>query len=362
MAGIGLAVLAGLEAAGRAGVLHLDVKPGNVLIADDGRVVLADFGPAVTGEGIDALADAGIILGSPRYIAPERLFDGVASARADLWSLGATLYHAVEGRPPFLRPTTEGILRAVADGTPDRPWRAGPLTPVLEGLLRRDPAARMTAAQAAEQLRRIAEPPGVVSAAPTARSRPAFRRRAVLAAGLCVTLILTAAAVSSARSDTPSAPPSTVPLVEPLRTAIVLTRGYVWWTDPTGFRVAVPSGWKQTRDGGALLFTSPKGQPSLRISTWSPQPRNVVVALVAQERGIGLAAYRRLKMEALPESADVVWEFTYHDRTGAPMRDLTRVLVGDGRTYVIEWRAGTAQWSAELQSLSTIVDTFEAGD
>src|SRR3954447_26099749 len=76
---IGLAVLGGLRAAGRAGVLHLDVKPANVLIADDGRVLLTDFGPVVTGAGMAALASAGIAFGSPKYLAPERLRHGVAT-------------------------------------------------------------------------------------------------------------------------------------------------------------------------------------------------------------------------------------------------------------------------------------------
>ena len=141
VARIGLALVHALQAAGRAGVRHLDVKPSNVLIADDGRVVLTDFGPAVTDDGIRSLSTAGIVLGSPNYVAPERLVDRVASERADLWSLGATLYHAVEGRPPYRRDTTAAILRAIADGPPDRPHRAGLLTPVLEGLLQRDPAS-----------------------------------------------------------------------------------------------------------------------------------------------------------------------------------------------------------------------------
>ena len=140
VAGIGLAVLEGLLAVRRAGLLHLDVKPGNVLIADDGRVVLTDFGPAVTVDGIRALAAAGIILGSPKYLAPERLTGGVASPESDLWSLGATLYHAVEGRPPYVRATTVDTLLALAEGPPDPPVRAGPLTRVIESLLRHDPA------------------------------------------------------------------------------------------------------------------------------------------------------------------------------------------------------------------------------
>src|SRR4051794_13428531 len=156
VAAIGLDLLAGLAAAGEADVLHLDVKPSNVLIAEDGRVVLTDFGPAGTRAGVTALADAGIILGSPKYVAPERLFDGRSDERSDLWSLGATLYHAVEGRTPFKRATVDDTLRAADTGHRDPPDRAGPLTPVLLGLLRREPAERMPAAEVRSRLRRIA--------------------------------------------------------------------------------------------------------------------------------------------------------------------------------------------------------------
>jgi hypothetical protein len=156
VAGIGLAVLAALAAANDAGVLHLDVKPGNVLIGDDGRVVLTDFGPAVTSDGIRALTEAGVVLGSPKYIAPERLFEHTSTVASDLWSLGATLYHAVEGRPPYLRSSTTGVLRALADTEPEPPRRAGALTPVLEGLLRRDPATRLTVAEVEVKLRKAA--------------------------------------------------------------------------------------------------------------------------------------------------------------------------------------------------------------
>ena len=91
---------------------------------------------------------SGLILGSPNYIAPERLFDGVSTPRADLWSLGATLYHAVEGRPPYARETPAATLQALASGIPDHPRRAGPLVPVLNGLLQRDPEARIMPAEA----------------------------------------------------------------------------------------------------------------------------------------------------------------------------------------------------------------------
>jgi hypothetical protein len=153
---IGLAVLSALRAAHRAGVWHRDVKPGNVLLADDGRVVLTDFGLA-TLEGDGTVTRPGVILGSAQYIAPERARDGHSGPESDMWSLGATLYAAVEGRSPFARETSMATLTALATAPPDPPRRAGPLRPVLIGLLRKNPKHRMHAADAERLLRRIAD-------------------------------------------------------------------------------------------------------------------------------------------------------------------------------------------------------------
>ena len=157
VAGIGLAVLSALDAAFRAGVMHRDIKPSNVLIADDGRVLLTDFGSAIVDENEGALTQTGIVLGSPRYIAPERAANGVSTLEADLWSLGATLYEAVEGRPPYTRDTTIAMLVALATEKPDRLDRAGALRPVINGLLQKNPKARMRLPEAEQRLRRIAD-------------------------------------------------------------------------------------------------------------------------------------------------------------------------------------------------------------
>jgi hypothetical protein len=152
---IGLGVLAALRAAHRAGVLHRDVKPSNVLLADDGRVVLTDFGIA-TLEGDANVTRPGLVLGSPAYIAPERARDGVGGPASDLWSLGATLYAAVEGRSPYERTSAIATLTALASEEPDPPRRAGLLRPVLTGLLRKDPSVRINAAETERRLRRAA--------------------------------------------------------------------------------------------------------------------------------------------------------------------------------------------------------------
>ncbi|WP_027644516.1 serine/threonine-protein kinase [Salinispora oceanensis] len=150
---IGLGVLGALRAAHKAGVMHRDVKPGNVLLGEDGRVVLTDFGLA-TVPGDPNVTRTGMVLGSPAYIAPERALDGTAGPEADLWSLGATLYAAVEGKSPYARPSAIATLAALATEPPPPPKNAGPLRPVLNGLLRKDPTDRITAEVAERLLRR----------------------------------------------------------------------------------------------------------------------------------------------------------------------------------------------------------------
>ncbi|MCM0676206.1 serine/threonine protein kinase, partial [Micromonospora phytophila] len=150
---IGLGVLGALKAAHKAGVMHRDIKPGNVLLGDDGRVVLTDFGLA-TIPGDPNVTRTGMVLGSPAYIAPERARDGTAGPEADLWSLGATLYAAVEGKSPYARPSAIATLAALATEPLPPPKNAGPLKPVLNGLLRKDPEERITAEVAERLLRR----------------------------------------------------------------------------------------------------------------------------------------------------------------------------------------------------------------
>ncbi|MZE71373.1 protein kinase [Streptomyces sp. SID5789] len=153
---VGLWVLRALRAAHTAGVLHRDVKPGNVLLADDGRVLLTDFGIAQI-EGDSTITRTGEVVGSVDYLAPERVRGHDPGPASDLWALGATLYTAVEGRSPFRRTSPLTTMQAVVEEEATEPRYAGPLAPVISALLRKDPETRPDATEAEHLLAQAAE-------------------------------------------------------------------------------------------------------------------------------------------------------------------------------------------------------------
>ncbi|MEV0847925.1 serine/threonine-protein kinase [Streptomyces sp. NPDC049954] len=164
---VGIAVLDVLRDAHREGILHRDVKPSNVLIAEDGRVVLTDFGIAQV-EGDPSVTSTGMLVGAPSYISPERARGHKPGPAADLWSLGGLLYAAVEGVPPYDKGSAIATLTAVMTEPVDPPKHAGPLEPVIYGLLVKDPAQRLDDAGARALLNEVLAAP---EGAPVAMDR-----------------------------------------------------------------------------------------------------------------------------------------------------------------------------------------------
>ncbi|MET7852127.1 serine/threonine-protein kinase [Streptomyces avermitilis] len=155
---VGLAILDVLRAAHREGILHRDVKPSNVLIAEDGRVVLTDFGIAQV-EGDPSITSTGMLVGAPSYISPERARGHKPGPAADLWSLGGLLYASVEGVPPYDKGSAIATLTAVMTEPLEEPKNAGPLRSVIYGLLAKDPEQRLDDAGARAMLNEVLHAP-----------------------------------------------------------------------------------------------------------------------------------------------------------------------------------------------------------
>ncbi|HEX2773090.1 MAG TPA: protein kinase [Micromonosporaceae bacterium] len=409
VAEIGLKVLAALRAAHDAGVLHRDVKPHNVLIADNGRVVLTDFGLALFDDGEGGITRAGIVMGSPQYVAPERARDGVSTVEADLWSLGATLYAAVEGKSPYARPTTLATLTALATAPPDPADRAGALKPVLDGLLRHSPRQRLTSAAVEPLLRRAAESEGsprralprgrrpvagsgeVGSAAPPEAApgggMAGWRRYVLLAAAVLVAASGIALAVDRWRDDgsprggaaaAPTPRPSAVPspstaaspsvtaalaCTDPPTTVRTITLGptpdgelapldgLTWLVDPAGFQVMAPLGWQHFRDRDVVCFRQPDGLRVLAVDAAPPRIAAAAAHWKQEERrrteGGQLPGYQLITLGQTAWSSDPVWEYgSLVD--GEQFHAVHLVLRIQSRVYLVTWRTRESEWSSSL--------------
>lgn len=171
---IGLALVGALQAAHDAGIIHRDIKPGNVLISTDGRCVLSDFGAAQQHQ-VSGGTTPGKVLGSAHYIAPERAVGHPAEPASDVFSLGVTLYAAVEGRPPFDRGDAVSTMRAVVQEPPESPRHAGLLTPLIGGMLAKDPQQRAPLPQVRQELQVLLAGPLGTGAIP--QQSPPFQQQ-----------------------------------------------------------------------------------------------------------------------------------------------------------------------------------------
>ncbi|MHC1559511.1 serine/threonine-protein kinase [Actinomycetospora sp. C-140] len=172
---IGSAVASALQTAHRAGITHRDVKPGNVLIGENGQIKLTDFGIA-RNAAEQSMTQTGTVLGSPPYIAPEVAMGRAVGPAADLWGLGATLFACLEGRPPYDAGDPVGTVTEVVHGEVPVPSGRGPVVDVVRGLMVKDPTLRMPLPAVRRRLRPLlSDPEGPVLAAPASPRTAAFR-------------------------------------------------------------------------------------------------------------------------------------------------------------------------------------------
>ncbi|MEV8399021.1 serine/threonine-protein kinase [Streptomyces niveus] len=216
---VGLAVLDVLRSAHREGILHRDVKPSNVLISEDGRVVLTDFGIAQV-EGDPSVTSTGMLVGAPSYISPERARGKKPGPAADLWSLGGLIYASVEGCPPYDKGSAIATLTAVMTEPLDPPKNAGALEEVIYGLLAKDPALRLDDAGARALLQDVIDTPDPselpepaadatrVVALPPIPPEPAPRTKGRTREAAASGSVAGAGAAGAAGTATAAAPPS----------------------------------------------------------------------------------------------------------------------------------------------------------
>ena len=409
---VGLDLLGALQTAHAQGIVHRDVKPGNVLLTAGGRVVLTDFGIA-SSAGDSSITSTGLLLGSPSYIAPERARGHAPGPASDLWSLGATLFTAVEGRPPYDGGEPLLTVTAVVTGEHEPFVAAGPLVPVLEGLLERDPEARLTVSQARKLLTPLAEHARPASApaapspeaerrteattalpmdqvraqvggqaGPAARTAPTWSRPPVLPeprrrraraplVALGVAAVLAAGIGGYALTDRggegprtqASAPASPSPgaVEEPA----ALPAGWSTYSEPDeGWTIGVPPGFAQsTYRGTQVQLRDDQTRRTLRVD-WSDEPGPSALAAweaFSPQLAQVLSGYQQQRLESVEfrglDAADL--EFTYRD-SGADLRVLDRTFVAEdgGQGVALYWQTRAADFQASLEVFEQMAATF----
>ncbi|MFG2988311.1 protein kinase [Streptomyces sp. NPDC048257] len=356
---IGLAVVAALRAAHDMGVLHRDVKPANILLGHDGRIVLTDFGIAAV-SGTETLTRTGELVGSLAYLAPERLRGGDAGAAGDLWSLGVTLYRAVEGRHPFDREAPMETAYAVVSD-PHAPLVSGStLASLIDGLLVKEPEQR-TGLTEAQRLLRLAAGGESAARGPSstrlhrgARGARATRRlrRGLLWSGAAVTAVACAVTAAllwpgalfgdgsvfrsggQASTAAPSPP-----------------EGYRLEDGGGGVTLPVPTGW--TRDelaGGEVAFVDPSGLLGLRVKADAfagADPLEHWRTTEEEQTRRDNPGYERVRMTTSTVHGRPAgyWEFTFNGKVRKFRAVEVAFADADGTQYVVYFSAPDAEWA-----------------
>jgi serine/threonine protein kinase len=406
---IGCRMIAALRAAHAAGVLHRDVKPANVLLGTDGRVVLTDFGVAQA-VGTSTLTRTGELIGSIDYLPPERVKGGSPSPASDLWALGATLYQAVEGRPPFRKDTPVETAYAIAVDPLEPPRQAGPLADLIEKLLTKEPEDRPGAEYVEQVLRELAEeaptegmpePPtesqptpssvtGTTKPAPAGVPEPTAGRRAeagrrggrtLLLAGVAVAIAVAAgcgyffladrgtAGATNASTPAPSdSGPGTTPSASATEggtpTPPPVPHGYhLVKEDQLGASFPVPDGWRrQVKSGTEIQYLDPSGLVGLTIDVIDPATASPLQHWQQIEPQVKakLSGYQRVSMQNtsyLGQPA-ALWEFTFQGRA----RQFQAVDLGFGREggaeHAIYLSAPSSDWNRYRPVFDAVRDGF----
>jgi serine/threonine protein kinase len=408
VARIGIALLGALRAAHAAGILHRDIKPANVLLERDGdRVVLTDFGIAQV-SGATTLTQTGSFVGSPEYTAPERMSGARTGAESDLWSLGALLCTALSGESPFRRDSLGGILHAVVFAEIRTPPQAGPLLPVVRGLLERDPDRRLDGTQAERLLRAYLDTgctPTPVSSdyTPTQADVPRLppeqaarerSTRSVLVAALLVAAMAgagvsaaallmkedgdgghapasSAPAVSSSgqgrpASGSPSAPVSPASSPTPSRTPSPPS-GYRVAQDPAGFALAVPEDFTRVPQGERVFYMSP-GQVfrlGVRVTAASPDGPLAVMRRAAAQGADTNPGYHDGRVTETSQGGRpaALWQFTWNGFSAAegPRHTYDLCWEEGGRLYDVWVSAPVGKVREAREYFDVAVDTFVVG-
>jgi eukaryotic-like serine/threonine-protein kinase len=440
VAEVGLDVLSALEVAASVGVLHRDVKPANVMLRSTGRAVLTDFGIA-TVEGDATVTTTGLLLGSPAYMSPERARGEPSTLASDLWSLGATLYAALDGRSPFERSGTLPTLNAVLHD-PAPPLAPGTeLGDLIDALLAKEPARRPSPrdvrAALVGALARSNEMPSTSAAVESAASRDGTEQGAIeswlksphdrtsttgrlqdrhVLLGLLTVAILFAVALvglgvyldgwrapesgspqaesergggseatAAVESPQPTAdaavnqPPAGGPVIgdrpsqtnEPTGTsgenagqaAAPLPDGFQLHADPTGFTVALPTGWTRSVEGPRTYFKEPGGGRFLLVDQTTEPKDDPLTDWQANEPSVAdrLSGYERISLDRVEyrgwNTAD--WEFTWDGRNGQIHVLNRNVRVSDARAYALYWSIPESQWADSRGMFDVIAQSFQ---
>lgn len=371
---IGLAVVAALRAAHDIGVLHRDIKPANVLLGQDGRIVLTDFGIAAQ-RGTETLTRTGELIGSLAYLAPERLHGTSAEPASDLWSLGVTLYQAVEGHHPFEREAVMETAYAIVSDPPRPQSSTSTLTPLIEGLLAKDPKQRTDLNETQRVLRRATLEKVVEdSASATTRSHRAARppRRSVENGRRRRTVLWSAGLVTAAACATAAA--LLWPTVHSGAPSAPRTQGAKTTTEPappTGYRLQegggglslpIPVDWtRKEQAGAAIAFIDPSDLVGLRVEVaafaGSDPLEHWRTTEEAQTRRDN-PGYERVRMAASTVNGRPAgyWEFTFDGRK-QKFRAVEVALTDAADTqYVVYFSAPDVQWNRYRPVFDTAVE------